>query len=85
MARRLTLVGVFVVIEQGSLAQLIAGTTTSAAYMLLQMQASPYADMSDDFLASGCSFALLVFFLCCLMFKVGACTSSRACFVVAHA
>jgi hypothetical protein len=70
MARRLTLVGVFVVIEQGSLMQLMIGTTFCACYTLLQTQASPYAEASCDFLANGCSFALLVFFLCCIAFKV---------------
>jgi hypothetical protein len=70
MARRLTLVGVFVVIEQGSMMQLMIGTAFSACYMLLQMQVDPYAEKSSDFLANGCSFALLVFFLCCIAFKV---------------
>jgi hypothetical protein len=41
MARRLALVGVFVMIEQGSMIQLILGTTFSAAYMLIQMQTGP--------------------------------------------
>ena len=41
MARRLTLVGVFVVIEQGSMMQLMIGTAFSACYMLLQMQTGP--------------------------------------------
>jgi hypothetical protein len=70
MTRRLTLVGVFVMIEQGSMMQLIIGTAFSACYMLLQMQVDPYAETSSDFLANGCSFALLVFFLCCIAFKV---------------
>jgi len=78
MARRLALVGVFVMIEQGSMIQLILGTTFSAAYMLIQMQTGPYASMSDDFLANSCSFALLVFFLCCIVFKVGTLTELNA-------
>ena len=41
MTRRLTLVGIFVRIEQGSMMQLIIGTAFSACYMLLQMQAGP--------------------------------------------
>ena len=73
MGRRLTLVGVFVVIEQGSMMQLMIGTAFSACYMLLQMQAGPYAETSSDFLANGCSFALLMFFLCCITFKVNSC------------
>jgi hypothetical protein len=72
--RRLTIVGVFVVIKQGSLTQLMVGTAFSAAYMLLQMQAGPYAEPSADFLANGCSFALLIFMLCCICFKIGTLT-----------
>jgi len=78
MVRRLTLVGIFVVIEQGSLMQLMIGTAFSACYMLLQMQAGPYAETSSDYLANGCSFALLVFFLCCISFKMGTLTELQA-------
>jgi hypothetical protein len=42
MARRLTLVGVFVVIEQGSMLQLMIGTGFCASYILIQMQVSPF-------------------------------------------
>ena len=41
MARRLALVGVFVILEQGSMMQLMIGTAFSACYMLLQMQTGP--------------------------------------------
>jgi hypothetical protein len=71
------LVGVFVVIEQGSVLQLMIGTTFSACYMLIQMQVSPYHEMSADYLANGCSLALLVFFLCCIAYKV-----SHRCYLV---
>jgi hypothetical protein len=74
MARRLTLVGFFVVIEQGSMMQLMIGTAFSACYMLLQMQVAPYTETTDDFLANSCSFALLAFFLCCIVFKLGTLT-----------
>jgi hypothetical protein len=70
MARRLTLVGVFVVIKPGSILQLVVGTTFSATYMLLQVQAGPYALTSIDALANCCSFVLLIFFLLCIAFKV---------------
>jgi hypothetical protein len=41
MARRLILVGVFILIEQGSIMQIMIGTAFCAAYMLLQMQTAP--------------------------------------------
>ena len=69
MVRRLTLVGIFVTIQQGSIVQVIIGTTFSAAYMLIQMQVGPYDDTSDDYLANFCSFSLLVVFLCCILYK----------------
>jgi O-antigen/teichoic acid export membrane protein len=50
--------------------QLITGTMFAAVYLLLQMQAGPYNNINIDYLASGCSFALLVFFLLCLVMKV---------------
>jgi hypothetical protein len=78
MLRRLTLVGVFVIFEQGSMTQLMIGTGFSACYMLIQMQAAPYKEISADFLANGCSFAVLVFFLCCMVFKVGTSTCASA-------
>ena len=46
----------------------------AACYMLVQVQASPYKYMSNDYLANGCSFSLLVVFICCIMYKVGTLT-----------
>ena len=50
MARRLVLVGIFVLIDRGSIAQLMAGTFFCLVYSLLQMQAAPYVHLSDDYL-----------------------------------
>ena len=77
MARRLLLVGIFVTIEQGSVTQIAVGTAFSVAYMLLQMQTNPYAEMSDDYLANGCSFALSIYFLCCIIYKIRTLTELR--------
>ena len=68
MGRRFVLVGLMVLV-QGNLMQLIVGTVLSIAFLLFQVQAQPYAEMSDDFLASSCSFALCILFLCCTVFK----------------
>ena len=76
MLRRLLLVGVFVLIGgRGSIMQLVIGTAFCAVYMLIQMEAGPYTETSDDYLANGCSFALLIFFLCCIIFNVRTLTS----------
>ena len=57
MARRLLLIGFLVVVDPGSLFQLVLGTTFSFAYFVLQMEAMPYTGKSDAYLAvsaSGC-------------------------------
>ena len=74
MGRRLVLVGIFVLIERGSIMQLVIGTAFCAIYLLLKMQVGPYKETSDDCLANGSSFALLMVFLCCIIFKVGTLT-----------
>ena len=70
MARRLTMVG-FMVLPKGMM-QLLVGTVLAAAFLLFQVQTSPYMMMSDDFLAGACSFSLVVVFLCSFVFKYSA-------------
>ena len=54
--------------------QLIMGTALSAVFLLFQVQASPYKEMSDDFLASASSFGLVIAFICATAFKYSAFT-----------
>ena len=61
MLRRLVLVGVFVEVQRGSILQIVGGTIFCAIFLLLQMNAAPYHDKGDDYLANACSFSLLVF------------------------
>ncbi len=68
MLRRFVLVGLMV-LAQGSMLQLVIGTLLSAAFLLFQVQASPYESMADDFLASAVSFCLVAVFLCSIGFK----------------
>ena len=51
------------------MSQLIGGTLLAAFFLLLQVQATPYKQLSDDFLASSASFSLVVFFVCAYAFK----------------
>jgi hypothetical protein len=74
MVRRLVLVGVMVLVSRGSVSQLVIATAVCAVYLLLQMQVAPFESLADDFLATGCSFALLIFFACCVMFKIATLT-----------
>ena len=54
---------------QGSTMQLIMGAVTALIFLLLQVQANPLRDMADDYLASFCSFSLVVTFVCAIVFK----------------
>ena len=55
MLRRFVLVGLMVLM-QDTMMQLVTGTLLSAAFLLFQVQASPYVRMADDLLASAASF-----------------------------
>ena len=59
MSRRFLLVGLFVVLEPGTITQITLGTIVSAVYLLIQMQAAPYKNTTDDYLATAGSFALM--------------------------
>ena len=70
MLRRFVLVGIMVVVvESGSMLQIILGTLATAIFLLLQLQARPYKSPFEDQLASAASFSLLVFFLASYAFK----------------
>ena len=68
-ARKFLLVGLFVTIEPGSITQISIATIICAVYLLVQLQAKPFKNNSDDFLAAASSFALLMLFLCCIIYK----------------
>ena len=72
MLRRFLLVGLMVVVHNGEMIQLIIGTLIAAILLFFQVQAAPYNDMSDDYLAAVSSFSLLILFLCCIGFKYSA-------------
>ena len=59
-----------VLVVRGSITQIVIGIIFNLAYLLLQMQANPFNDIADDYLANSCSFALSVVFVCSLMFKI---------------
>ena len=61
--RKFLLVGLFVTIEPGSILQISIGTIVCAMYLMVQLQAQPYRNMSDNYLAVSSSFSLLMVFL----------------------
>ena len=74
MLRRFILVGVFVVIQPGSIEQLSFATFITLLYLAIQLAASPFKRLADDFLAATCSLALSMLFLLSLIYKFGALT-----------
>ena len=47
MLRKLLLVGIMVVVASGTTLQIVLGTLFAAIFMLFQVQASPYKEMSE--------------------------------------
>ena len=77
MLRRFLLVGLFIIIEQGKMMQLALGTIVCGVFLLIQMQAKPYRNPSDDMLASASSFSLLMVFVCSIFYKYAALTDAE--------
>lgn len=64
-------VGFFKLSEVGSTRQLLFGTMVSLCHLLFVAMTKPFKDVNDDYLATGCSFMLVCFFIMCLICKVG--------------
>ena len=69
MLRKFLLVGLFVTVEPGSITQIAVATIITAVFMLVQLQTKPYKSETDDYLASSCSFAMLMMFFCSVIYK----------------
>jgi hypothetical protein len=70
MARRFLLVGLYTrTPPQGSLSQITTAALTCVVYLFVQMQISPFMDLSDDYTAKASSFCLAMYFACCTLYK----------------
>ena len=78
MMRKFLLVGLFVCIEPGSITQIAMATIVTAVYLLVQLNAKPFKNPADDFLAASASFALLMLFFCSVIYKYIALTDQTA-------
>ena len=76
MLRKFLLVGVFVVVEPGSILQISLGTIVCAVFLMVQLQAAPYISASDDYLACASSFSLTMLFFCSVIYKYTALTDN---------
>ena len=65
----LVLVGFIVLVEPGSLAQLVTGMMCALSFFMITIQAAPFEDEHDTFLCVGQKFSLVSFFFFCLVLK----------------
>ena len=71
LLRRFLLVGVAVVIQPGSVAQLTFATLFSMMFSVFEHQLRPYKSPYDNFLAISASFTLSILFFSCVLLKLG--------------
>ena len=55
--------------------QIAIGTIVAAMYLMIQLQAQPYKNQSDNYLAVASSFSLLMVFFCSVIYKYAALTA----------
>ena len=79
LLRRFLLVGVAVVIQPGSVAQLTFATLFSMMFSVFEHQLRPYKSPYDNFLAISASFTLSILFFTCVLLKLGILVGSRTC------
>ena len=60
MVRRFLLIGLFVIIQKGTITQLLLGLAVSVVHVVCQMEASPYRELTNDYLALASSVSILM-------------------------
>ena len=76
MGRRFLLVGLFVIwpFHQGSVMQVAVANLTAATYLFIQLQAMPYRNPLDNYVALAASFSLQLMLLCIIFYKYASLT-----------
>lgn len=74
MLRTLTLVGLVLLMENGTIRQITIGALVSVLYLGLQEHARPYRTPLDNLVALFCSFSLCVVFICAIIIKLASLT-----------
>ena len=74
--KKLFLVGFAVLIDPGTIVQLIIAFLFSLVFLLLVSVAMPFKDDGDDYFAKACSFALTSVFFFCVILKVDVLTEA---------
>ena len=76
MARRFLLVGLMSIVLSGSIVQLVIAALFGILYLVLQLQAKPYKEASDDYVALASTTSLSVLLWSCVVLKVGVLTDT---------
>ena len=76
MARRFLLVGLMSIVLQGSIVQLVIAALFGILYLILQLQAKPYKEPSNDYVALASTASLSVLLWSCVVLKVGVLTDT---------
>lgn len=69
MARRFLLVGLFRIIDPGTVTQLILATLLVTLHLVLQIQTQPFRSKSDAYLAMAVTISLFIELFCCNLYK----------------
>ena len=77
MLRRFLLVGVMVVVESGSVLQVLLGTLISILFLSVQFAVMPFRYTGNNFIASISSLCQVAFFLCASAFKYTSLTDTE--------
>jgi hypothetical protein len=78
MARKLVLIGFFVIIAPGSILQIAVAFIVCSAYHHMLVQVSPFKNKSDAFLSRASSYGVLMIFFCAIVYKFNALTEFDA-------
>jgi hypothetical protein len=70
MLRVFLLIGVYSLIDPGSIVQLFVAYVTALLHVVLQVQARPFVEISNNYLALSSSLSIVVIFSCCILFKM---------------
>ena len=74
MVRRFLLAGLMSIVNEGSVVQIVLATLFCILYLVIQLQAKPFKNPSDDYVALASSASLAVLFFSCVVLKVGTST-----------
>ena len=77
MFRRFLLVGLLSVYQPGSIMQITMAGLFCLLYLVIQVQAQPFKQLGDNFVALSVSFSLAILFFCCIIIQLKVLTKTQ--------